>query len=674
MLIARELGGLRDRVVALIDGTDTLDSGLRSPYRLLVVGPSQAGKSTLINVIAGYRLLPTTGAGDAKTLKETVLTYSSAGEQTLRVRYITKREANQRRFALERYARHLPDAATAFVKPWNETDMDAAPDDRRAETLMQQIRTVIYPELRDHGLLAQLPDVDRLTLDSARPADWVDAWRMLLAQDTVAGARYATVWRPRIDKMSALLGLKVEFREPEIGTPEFRRQIERHTAEGLAFLVDRVELALPGKNLAYMDVEDLPGVGVFGDPAANVALDVLTNAMSDRDLDGLLVVTRQSGLDQETANLVGEAAVLKRVLQGETDLGIAVTHVDAIAAQRAQEMEDRGEPVPASDDLLRVVGAEAATRQLAKLEDLLRRESDNVEEPERTARIDKVLERTRVVGIEASAAEAHRFNLAEKKRRAFASSLEGTGVPDLIAHFFQHAADRHRLRLARVVEQAERVHDWLRSELERIVRDNDVAEAQQLAAAARDAYLAALKESQLPLSNRWTAVREGTRTRLEHGIPAILPRTQANAQKEANKKKRSIIRGCETAGPNGGMVRPRVLEAALRRGGAWDGAHRLDLPGDLAQSLMPELLKGWRTVAADVEVLLTEYAAAASQLLGDLDASAREAATRAGLPPNSAIIADARKNSRSTRMRRCWWSARTLTSSANKCNSGSARY
>ena len=64
----------------MTEGAETLDHGLRSPYRLLVVGPSQAGKSTLINVIAGHRLLPTTGAGDAKTLKETVLTYSSEAD------------------------------------------------------------------------------------------------------------------------------------------------------------------------------------------------------------------------------------------------------------------------------------------------------------------------------------------------------------------------------------------------------------------------------------------------------------------------------------------------------------------------------------------------------------------------------------------------------------------
>jgi hypothetical protein len=657
-LIERELAGLRERVNALTEGSGTLNAALQSPYRLMVVGPSQVGKSTLINVIAGHQVLPTTGVGDAKTLKETILTYSSASEQMLRVRYITRREANQRRFALERYLRNLPDVRPDFVKGWNEAEKPATTEesgvpsitsdegdvaaaaratrelDRRYEVFIQQIKSVIYPEDRDQQLRTALASEDKATLTEARPVDWVDAWRMLLGQELVAGGRHATRWLPRLEVTAKLLGKTLEFKKSEIGTSEFRRAIERHTAEGLAFLVDRVELALPSENLAYLDVEDLPGVGNFKDPASDVARDVLSRAMRDRDLDGLLVVTRQNGLDSNTADLIAEAAVLKRVLQGETDLAIAITHVDQIASQRAQNLVDQGMPEdeqPEANVLLRQAGSEAATAQQTRLHELLRHESEDVDEPERTARIDRVLLRTRIFGIEASAAEAHCFNLTAKKRRAFATSLEGTGVPDLIDYFKAFAEIRHEQRLVRVVEQATRIHDALDSELVQMVHSNDVAEAQHLAAAAREAFVAALDRSRTLLSNRWTAIRERALANLELTSQAVLQEAGNTARKEATRRKRAIIRGCRATKNTGRLIHWKTMKAALLRGGAFDGAHHVDLPGDLAVALMPELLKGWRTLAADVESLLTSYATSTTQILKEMEGSVSEAAAAASI-------------------------------------------
>jgi len=668
-LIDREVIGLRERVNALTEGYDILNAGLLSPYRLMVVGPSQVGKSTLINVIAGHQVLPTTGVGDAKTLKETILTYSSASEQMLRVRYITRREANQRRFMLEGHARSLPEAGAAFVKSWNEAEKPASSKeaggsqalsaeddavassratrdlDRRYEVFVQQIKTVIYPEMRDQRLLAELPLEDRETLTRARPADWVDAWRLLLGQEMVAGGLHVTRWQPRLDAIGKLLGKTLEFKKSELGPMEFRRAIERHTAEGLAFLVDRVELALPAESLAYMDVEDLPGVGNFQDPASDVARDVLAGAMRDRDLDGLLVVTRQNGLDSNTADLVAEAAVLKRVLQGETDLGIAITHVDQIASQRAQDIADQGTPEeeqPPANDLLRQAGDEAANSQQARLHELLKRESEDVDEPERAARIERVLKRTKIVGIEASAAEAHCFNLAAKKKRAFATSLEGTGVPALIAYFQDLAQSRHEQRLQRVVDQSKRIRDALESELAQMVSGNDVAEAQHLAAAARDAYVVALDKSQHLLSNRWTAIRERAWSSLEHTSKDVLPEAGTRARKEATRRKRAIIRGCEATRATGRLIHWKTMKAALLRGGTFDGAHLVDLPGDLAIALMPELLKGWRTVAGDVELLLNSYAENTTKILKELEASVSEAAVGAGVA-SSGTFTEARK-------------------------------
>lgn len=672
LIVEREIGELRARIRQLTTGTESLDQQLRSPYRMLVVGPSQVGKSTLINVLAGERVLATTGVGDAKTLKETVLTYSSEGDRRLRVRYINRQEAQKRRFMLEAYARKQPEFKGAFLKPWNSKEpaaagvADDAPDlsgeapseettaarrelHRRYATLVLQIKALVYPEVRDPEKRAALPEADRTSLESATLADWVDAWCLLLGHDPVAGDRFGSRWRPRLADAAERLGRTVVIGESEVGAKRFRDAVEQHTAEGLAFLVDRVELALPSKDLEQMDVEDLPGVGNYQDPAADVARDVLAKAMRERDLDGLLVVAAQNGLNQDTVNLIEEAAVLRRVLQGQTDLAVAITHVDSIAEKLAQEMVERGvdeDDLPSNDEILRTAGEMAATPQHHRLRELLMGQVAEVEEPERSARVRAVLERTHVVGVEASAAEAYRFNLPAK-RRAFAESYEGTGVPDLLAHFKDRAQARHDERLQRVLVQSDRIRASVSADLARIARDHDVAEAVQLATAARETYLKALTESQLPLSNRWTIIRQRAASRLEDRIPSQFPATSLAAQKEARKRKKSVIGRCERAGPYGGMIHWATMEAALRWGGTWTGAHHVDLPGDLAEALMPALLSGWRTLVQEVEALLADYRSAAEALLLSLGEAASSAARQAGLEPNQSAINDARTQLRS---------------------------
>ncbi len=661
-LINREVSELRARIGLLTAGTERLDEQLRSPYRLLVVGPSQVGKSTLINVIAQQRVLPTVGMGDAKTLKETVLTYSAEKEGTLRVQYISKQDAQQRRFMLESYARKQPELKGAFVKAWNTKEKAAAraaevtPDlseegasreatsarldvERRFSTLRMQIEALTYPEVRDPAKRAALPDEDRVCLANATMADWVDGWCLLLGHDPVAGGRYADLWRKRLEKAAPLLGSEVEVRESIVGTRPFVSMIEQHTAEALAFLVDRVELALPSKHLEYMDVEDLPGVGNYQDAAADVARDVLTKAMQEHDLDGLLVVTAQNGLDQNTANLVGEASVLRRVLLGQTDLAVAITHIDQIARHRAQELEDQGvseEDFPHNDEILRGASERAAAPQVLRLTELLQLHAADADGPEQARRVEAVLERTKVVGVEASAAEAYCFDLKQKIAAAFAKSYEGTGVPALIAHFEERAKSRHNERIRRVLEQTKLIRTSIAADLVRIARDHDQEESVKLHAAARSSYLEALRAAQLPLSNEWTAIRQSTSARLEHKPAAQFPTAELRARDEGTRRKQAVISKCRTAGPWGGMIHWATMDAALRRGGTWVGAHHLDLPGDLAEALLPALLLGWRQIAAEIEALVRDYRQSADALLTSLDRAALAAAQSTGLKPNQA--------------------------------------
>lgn len=668
-LIARELGALRDDIGAWTAGIDDLDDALRTPYRLLVVGPSQAGKSTLVNVVAGHRVLPTTGGGDAKTLKETVLSYSPQGERILSVHYISAKTANERRFSLETFARSRPESAEWFVTRGTDHDAigaeledraevdradDLAQSDdaevaqdlrRRYEGLVLQIKTLIYPEVRDPSERERLPDEHLKCLEEATVADWVDGWRLLLGQRMVAGGRFEDLWESRLEPVRPLLGTEAVFLESDCDTKEFRAIVERHTAGHLAFLVDRVELALPATELEHMDVEDLPGVGNYRDPASDVAREVLVDAMKHRDLDGLLVVTSQSGLDQNTATLIEEAAVLRRVLEGETDLALAITHIDAMAKAEGQRLDDEGvddDEFPSDDVLLEDARAKASQRQLEKLTSLLQQQTLEMEEGDRAETIGAVLSRTAIVGVEASAAEAFRFDLSRGIKRAFASSLEATGVPRLIAHFTTRAEYRHRERLARVEEQIERIRTSVDTSLQRIMRENDVARAVEIAQAARERYLADLDTRRIKLSNTWATQRADSQAALAHAIPAKVNETELAAHKAASRKQRLVIQRCRTDGRGGGMIHWATMKAALRRGGTWTGAHHLDLPGDLAGALMRPFLKGWREITESVEELLQRYRALAEAFLKTLSGEATDAARSSGVDVDGSAFEEAR--------------------------------
>jgi hypothetical protein len=90
------------------------------------------------------------------------------------------------------------------------------------------------------------------------------------------------------------------------------------------------------------------------------------------------------------------------------------------------------------------------------------------------------------------------------------------------------------------------------------------------------------------------------------------------------------------------MLHHKTLAAALRRGGAFVGAHRIDLPGDLAAAVLPQLLEGWAKTAKAVEGVFADYQVATENLLRHLEAAAAAAATVSGVAGDPEAIADSR--------------------------------
>jgi len=523
--------------------------------------------------------------------------------------------------------------------------------DKKYRDIVTQMKMIIYPEVRDPEAMFDLPKADRDCLDSASPPDWLDGWCMLLGHAPVAGARYGDLWSERIAVYDAknLWGTKHEVRESEVGWRRFNRSIEQHAAQARAFLVSRLELALPAQSLEVLDVEDLPGVGNFDDPASNVALEVLTDAMRSKSLDGLLVVVRGNGLEEDTGRLLRAARVLERVLDKDTDLGIAVTHIEeGVTAARKALRRDRVEKSqwPSSDELFLRASRRAAARNRRTLRALLEDSVAHLDEDERRSLVDHVMDRTSVVGVEGNAAEAFVFD-REEDVRVYTTNLRATRVPELLDHFRARARKRHVERLTPLQKQTELIGRGILAELARIARANAADEGMKLQAAQRIAYVGAMTEAKHSLSNRWTAIRERVEMRLQYKVQHPLEQARLRAERKARLRKAAEIELCRTVGTYNGytgyLVHWTVLQAALRRGGIYVSTHRIDLPGDLAREIHPELQQGWKNVASQIRALFDEYHDNANKLLDSLETAAKKAASESGVTPDIEAIKYARR-------------------------------
>jgi len=660
-LIAGAMNALRARIEEQLRYKDHLEASIRLPYRLLVVGQSQVGKSTLVNVLANARVLATTGAGDAKTLKETVLSYSRENDRRLNVRYITKQQGQQRRFALENYARKQASLMNQWTHQWENQKLtqdrdladavqDAAHDDSSAppsgisasrphERYITQIKEIIYPECRDPKKFEQLDITDRDAISTATAADWVDAWCMLLGQEPVAGARFHSLWRDRLDTAKQLVGTSKEFRESAGSAREFARTVEQHTAESIAYLVDHVEVSTNSEFLEQIVVEDLPGVGNFSDASSEVAAEVLEKAIRTRNLDGIMVVTRQNGLDKASVELLEHSKVLERVIAEQIDVAVAITHIDRLAHSMVREYRNRDAEIPSRDDLIKAASAIVEEKQRQKLTELLTRQQGYlnvvVPAPENV----QVLERTCIAGVDAYAAEAYLFNDDWQKQDAISSSFEATGVARLLQHFKSRANERHEARLREIQAYGDGVRSIIDAGLASIISDNDTSTAQRLAAEAKRVYIEHIDSAQLQLSNDWTAVKTKTRVRLDevvkHSIAvAVSATTQATRDRHLE-----VIEFCRTAN-NGTPVHFMTMCAALLRNGTWVNgtSHKLNLPGDLETAFLNSIVHSWAPIHQEIVSILRDHVKDTRALLKQLEELARTASYQAGVEHNADAI------------------------------------
>ncbi|CAK6695474.1 hypothetical protein ICNINCKA_01830 [Synechococcus sp. CBW1107] len=641
---------------------DELVTLLRRPYRLMVAGPSQAGKSTLINVLCGLEVLKMGGFGQARTLKETSVTYSASDSATLRVSFHSKRTVSDWRLRLDNFARRVlggeqVEEAVSVIAHVESGDPDLALSEETRDYSdnvviegqddvlrldIERIKAIVYPETKHKG--TELDPAVAEEIANVRDHEWADAYRILLGNDTLTTLRFEESWRSRLAGPAKLLGTELCLSRDNTEPEKFDQLVEDYTAGGYSFLVEGVEVAVPEADFQLMDVVDLPGVGNFNDPAGPVAREVMRRAMRERSLDGLLIVLKQNGLDDAVAELLRETKVLERVMEGQTDFGVAVGFLDQMAVSREADLERKNEEVPEPDELLTSLASEVEKTAREALSTLVKEEAkrqDDPDEGDETAenKASQVLEKSHFFAVDTQGAYAHRFNRG--RRRSYSESLEESRVPAILSRYSSFAESRHQKLVNKVQLRTETIRTSVLQTLETVLKRCEADALSGVSAEVSEAYRQQLHSARGPLAARWVEFRASRNVLLEADISKSSFTHRDRARRLGAKKNQAVIASCRSSGPRGNMISHNTLKAALRRGGVWTGgAHYLNLPEDLTHVMLPEFLAGWRAAKSHLEQTLELHVATAREILSDLSRLASEAASSVGLETRSSNIDD----------------------------------
>lgn len=554
------------------------------PLQLGFLGESQVGKSTLINALLDRRALPSGGVGP---LTAQAIRVRLGEDERFEVQYHGRREVNRLRFALEREAERqglLPRESKA-ERPEEEEEnqqieVEATPQEdnvdeptqrnARLEVLAAQARRLLTTEDEDEPSLPEL----------------IGGLRQLLEMAARPGATGRPTWAARLKEIATKLGQTEDVQAVTFEkSSAFSRELRLRAAGWLAPLVSRLELRLAQPILAHVDLVDLPGIGVVGDDASQVAGQYVR-----AEADALVVVVRNNGITELLVSALESADVLTR-LNFDTEglrLIVAVTHLDDTAHDRhreqAAEAEEDGAPVPTLDEVfdgLRVKQVAVIRRQLGQA--LRQSRTYRSAEPGERVRWDQVID---VIATQAEihCVAAHDYQNSAAGRIGRAAS----GVDALRAALI-------RLGEGHINRQERALHEQLQS-----LRSDLASALAQLRGGLHDeihsdeerrALVTAVDAVAGPLQAKLKAYQGETQQFLSGTMREVLKRLIVESTSRTGQHLTALIH-------HGRTMNVRSLQAAMRRNGVFD-KRAIDYPGELTRTFVNHIAAAWKTQVLD---------------------------------------------------------------------------
>ncbi|MEO5725458.1 MAG: hypothetical protein ABI134_07970, partial [Byssovorax sp.] len=376
----------------------------------------------------------------------------------MKVTYHPKKKIHQLAFAIERYLERrgelprLVGGAAPSEAPGEGLSEDEVDDVTLAVEAVGETGEIVAQSAVGDYMLSQA----RLMLvendDGAqRPSSvaLLDGIRAILGRAPRGTATDLEPLQRRIEDLRKKLGQIEEFTEAELGSrKEFRQRLRLSAAGWAAPLVANLSLGLDSPVLDNLNLVDLPGIGIVGDPAGKVAEEfVLTEA------DALVVVATNSGLSEAIAQLLEKTNVITKLLFGGKDglapihVIVAITHLDDVAKERYEQAlkndEDGDEPPPDRHAIFQRLAEEMSLTVRRQIGDSLRASSafDGLPDDVRARRELIVAELCEKMDVVCVAAPDYLRNLEGLVDLAFLKDKAATNVPRFVESLHKLARD-----------------------------------------------------------------------------------------------------------------------------------------------------------------------------------------------------------------------------------------
>jgi GTP-binding protein EngB required for normal cell division len=582
---------LEDHKSTTLEGLDQaavlLEAALARDPRIDVgfLGESQVGKSSLINAVLGQKALPSGGVGPL-TAQATRITHSRANR--IEVTYHPRARLNQLIFALERYLERRNELP--------KTTGPTAPDPE-ALALAQDVEATARDEspaaVSEMGeyMLSQA----RLMLckggpgeDSSRVA-LLDGVRASLGLPPRGPEADIEPLRPRIAEIQQKLGTLAQFLESDDGKKEFRAQLHLHAAGWASPLVASLRLGLDSPMLDQMNLVDLPGVGVLGDPAAKVAEEFVKN-----EADAIVIVMPNNGLTETVTNVLERTNVITRLLFGAPGgvppihVSVVVTQLDKVARthfEEQQEARDEDHPPPDRHAIFAELAGKMCQQVRRNIADALRRSPDFEGLPEETRahREATIVQLSETMDVGCLSAPDYLSLATGHDDNAFLKRQEATGVPEFKTALLRLRDEAITRCVVGIRESTAHFQAMLFEQLDAIrhrYEDDSGAGGTDL-----DQFREQLVAAAQPLREEMQGSHGELLGVLREVIPERLGRLCDKAEKVGERRLQSLQK-------HAGSLHYRSLRAALTRNGTWQ-KQGIDYPEVLSRAVVDVIAADW---------------------------------------------------------------------------------
>ena len=586
---------------------EALQGQLGEEYAVCFVGHSGVGKSTLINTLVDdtRSILPQGGVGPL-TAQATSVRWAET--PCFEATYLPPRSLNQLLFSVERHHEHQQRSTRSATERAPAESLDLDPEDRADAEFDAKDAA---PEAEAEGLrrIDALIRQARLLVRGGSDAEidvtyLADCLRAALEQSARHGHEPTEDDAPRIDSLRRALRLgkakQAHRREGHVTDRDFLDDLRQHAAGHLAPLIGTLDVGWNSPMLSEgLTLVDLPGLGIANDQYREV-----TQKWTRETAKAIALVVDRAGITRDSAELLRSSGFLGRLLHAADDPSADPVQLLVVAVKLDLTADDEWRHERDSDpDNARpwtthfeAVQQRMETRLRSQVKDqilgALHQSTSDQGDPEVNRIADRLMSDLAIHVV--SAPQFRRLAKRDPEDAARIRAPKQSGMPQLRERLHELASGRDALLNERIASAADQFG-------ERILGTLEVVRAQDDAGSREDDDNARIRAALHPFL--FGPSGPGTRLRARQGaFREFLSQTGTQRIQD------TVENACHTAQESIreylgdlGLAHWATLRAAVRRGGAFIGARRIDLPNEFAVRIDEPVGLAWsKTILASV--------------------------------------------------------------------------